>query len=594
AEMRAAVAEVVEEFAADRPAEVKQALADYLTQVPAAIRRSLRRPADPAGITVAPEQIVSKAEDLLPFLPARLPRFKPGDRPLSNVDYELVELLGVGGFGEVWKARNPQFDSLPPVALKFCLNDIARDLLLRHEAAVLNQVMREGRHPGIVALQQSHLSAVPPCLAYEFVAGGDLTGLIRELHRTAKDAETVIKRSIEIMQELADIVAYAHQRKPPIVHRDLKPANILVERTADGKTRLRIADFGIGGVVARQNIEQTRVGTTQGGFHHSVVRGAFTPLYASPQQMRGEPPDPCDDVHALGVIWYQLLTGDLSVGRPGGTRWAKRLEEQGMTEEQLELLASCFEDNPAHRPADAAQLAERLREVGSRKRKTRKPTLQLDAGEAETFERFAAARAIYEEAKAGLDHYREAAQEMLWRKILQLWAQGGGKPDNQQIKVPGGRAAGQVQIKEVLKMDLPDDQSIQTVLLNAGFSQECVERIVQSEVTAETEVMLRSPAELAKTNPELAAKVRKVLQEALTPAEQEEAFVKTVTVKVKKGFLERATDYACSPEELARLFEIIRPQFTLTGVTYQGDLEKAFSEIRAHRGQADLEGAPAK
>ena len=76
--------------------------------------------------------------------------------------------------------------------------------------------------------------------------------------------------------------------------------------------------------------------------------------------MRGCPPDPRDDVHALGVIWYQMLTGDLDRGRPGGKGWRSRLVAQGMGPELLNLLESCFEDNPADRPADAADLAEKL------------------------------------------------------------------------------------------------------------------------------------------------------------------------------------------------------------------------------------------
>ena len=77
------------------------------------MRQSLRRPADPSGKTVPAGLALRRPEDLLPLLPQGLPRFKPGDRPLPGVDRELVELLGSGGFGEVWTARNPYQQMLP-------------------------------------------------------------------------------------------------------------------------------------------------------------------------------------------------------------------------------------------------------------------------------------------------------------------------------------------------------------------------------------------------------------------------------------------------------------------------------------------------
>src|SRR5437660_61495 len=83
------------------------------------------------------------------LLPARLPHFKVGDRPAGIGDWELEELLGVGGFGEVWKARNANLPD--PVALKFCLDPQAA-AVLRNEAALLGRVMHQGRHPGIVRL----------------------------------------------------------------------------------------------------------------------------------------------------------------------------------------------------------------------------------------------------------------------------------------------------------------------------------------------------------------------------------------------------------------------------------------------------------
>ena len=244
----------------------------------------------------------------------------------------------------------------PPVALKFCFDSSAKDSLLRHEAAILNQVMRQGRHPGIVALQHTYLSADSPCLEYEYVAGGDLGGLLQDWRRNPPGTDRVGR----LILELTRIVAFAHRLSPPIVHRDLKPANILVQPAPDGGFTLRVADFGIGGVAANRALAASARGVSRGQFLVTALRGAHTPLYASPQQMRGEPPDPRDDVYSLGVIWYQILTGSLIAGRPGGTRWTGRLSAAGVPQGQVDLLSACLEDEPADRPADAGILADRL------------------------------------------------------------------------------------------------------------------------------------------------------------------------------------------------------------------------------------------
>jgi formylglycine-generating enzyme required for sulfatase activity len=93
----------------------------------------------------------------------------------------------------------------------------------------------------------------------------------------------------------------------------------------------------------------------------SVLTGSYSPLYASPQQLRRDKPDPRDDVYALGVIWYQLLTGDLTSPAPTGRRWVDDLRKRGMSDTAVELLSSCVESAPAHRPDAAGMLAELLR-----------------------------------------------------------------------------------------------------------------------------------------------------------------------------------------------------------------------------------------
>jgi len=357
AEERQAAEQVVKDVAADQPPEVQIALTSYLSQVPAAVRQSLRRPADPTGTTVPGTLALNKPEDLLPFLPARLPRFKPGDCPPGVGDWELVELLGTGGFGEVWKARHATLTSRKPVALKFCL-DAAAAGALRNEAQLLDRVMQHGRHPGIVPLLQTYLRADPPCLEYELVEGGDLAGLMQEMVAQGGMSPAFAG---QIISRLAKTIAFAHGLNPPIVHRDLKPANILVQRKPDGKVGLRIADFGIGGLAAASVIRQEicRPASRQQTLP-SAIRGAYTPIYASPQQRRGLPPDVRDDVHALGVIWHQLLVGDTTAERPGGRGWRKKLEQRGMSAALLDVLESCIEDEPDERPANGEDLAARI------------------------------------------------------------------------------------------------------------------------------------------------------------------------------------------------------------------------------------------
>src|SRR5687767_11492291 len=101
---------------------------------------------------------------------------------------------------------------LAPVALKFCL-DAAAAKVLRHEAGILDRVMRHGRHPGIVELRHTYLSADPPCLEYEYVEGGDLAGLIQEWHRSKGGPSP--QEAMRVVYRLAEVVAFAHGQSPP-------------------------------------------------------------------------------------------------------------------------------------------------------------------------------------------------------------------------------------------------------------------------------------------------------------------------------------------------------------------------------------------
>jgi formylglycine-generating enzyme required for sulfatase activity len=359
-ETRARIARLVRGLADGRPAAVRKALTTYLNLVPPAVRHWFRRPDDPDGTNVSPALQLQSADELLPLLPARLPHFEPGDHPLPEAGWELEELLGTSSFGELWKAYHPELSSAVSVALKFCL-DPASAKLLRSQARVLDQLKLHGRHPGIVSLRQTYLNAEPPCLEYEYVPGGDLAGLIHQWHhqRRRPSPATVA----QLLRRLARVVGFAHRFSPAIVHGDLKPANILVQRLADGTLSVKIADFGIGVVAASHAVRLSLRGATPAQLRSSALRGACTTLYASPQQLRGVDPDPRDDVYALGVIWFQLLAGDLTHGRPEGADWQKQLAQQGMAPELVGLLAACVEENPDARPRNAGALFDRLTEV---------------------------------------------------------------------------------------------------------------------------------------------------------------------------------------------------------------------------------------
>ena len=282
--------------------DTQQLVAAYLNQIPASLHRSLRRPTDITGKTVPPDLVLERADDLLQLLPQQLPRLTP-DMALPGVDWVLEELLGIGGFGEVWRARNPHMPGLPPVALKFCL-DTASVRSLKREVALLCQIQAQGKHPGIVQLLRTNLNATIPYLEYEYIEGSDLGGLVldwqslyedddedemspRHRERDAADTTRLTPyEAAEIIIQLTEIVGFMHRLNPPIVHRDLKPSNILVQRADNGRFLFKITDFGIGGRGDPQHSSADTMRNLQGAFSDCRA-GSYTPHYASQQQIKG-------------------------------------------------------------------------------------------------------------------------------------------------------------------------------------------------------------------------------------------------------------------------------------------------------------------
>ena len=360
AEARRVAAEVARRIMNEGPDEERLALELYLTQLPGAMRQSLKRAADPTGKTLPPDFALDASEGFLRMLPQRLPRFRPGTELPGRAGWRLDELLGTGGFGEVWLTRHALLPH--PRAVKFCTDATVRARLTSHEANVIARVMEQGSHPNVVPLLDAVLDGDTPWLMYEYVGGGSLIEQILAW-QTRPVAEREAAATLALRQ-LASAVSAFHRLTPALVHRDLKPANILVSAASTTRDSLggtlKITDFGVGGVALDEPRTHTGAPLPPTGWLQTALRGSYSPLYASPQQIRGAAPDPRDDVHALGVIAYQMLTGQLT--EAPSPRFDRDLKRLGVSQALIDLIGDCVESDLNIQPRDAGTLAERLGE----------------------------------------------------------------------------------------------------------------------------------------------------------------------------------------------------------------------------------------
>jgi serine/threonine protein kinase len=351
AEARQAASEALSRAAPDaRPEDLAFAL-EYLSAIPGTLDRALVRDTATGAVAVPPTVSYDEPHLLLQLLPTDVPPY-PVPSDLAGTPYVLNELLGSGGFGAVYKATTRSLQHLP-FAIKFCL-DPNLALALHRERSNLERLMRAGGEnwsPRIVRLYGYDLEHRTPYLVYEYVPGGDLTHHVARLRqRNGRDlnADEVLGLVLQVVEGLA----FAHRHG--LVHRDLKPANILVEGDY-----LKLADFGLGAVSAARAVQVSRIGSTTVDFltvaeRASLFRGAGTPLYMSPEQRRGAPPDPRQDLYSLGVMWFQLLAGDVTRELHPG--WSKELAvKHKVPPAHLELIARCV-GWVEERPRDAGEL----------------------------------------------------------------------------------------------------------------------------------------------------------------------------------------------------------------------------------------------
>lgn len=205
---------------------------------------------------------------------------------------EILELIGRGGMGFVFKARQPHLDRF--VALKLLPDKLAKD------PRFAERFNREGRflaklsHPNIVTVYDFGVTGPFYYLLMEFVDGVNLRDAMQAGRFSPEEALSIVPRICEALQ-------YAHQQG--VLHRDIKPANILL----DTRGQVKLADFGIAKLVGDEKPDVTLTGT-------GAALG--TPHYMAPEQL--EKPSAVDhraDIYSLGVVFYEMLTGELPIGR---------------------------------------------------------------------------------------------------------------------------------------------------------------------------------------------------------------------------------------------------------------------------------------
>lgn len=217
---------------------------------------------------------------------------KSGPKPVTRVmpsrpvslhsqfgNYEILEILGKGGMGVVYKAKDIKLGRL--VALK-CIREESANEEWKKRFLREAQLNASLDHPNIVRVLESS-DQPKPYIAMEYLQGRPLSALIQE-------GLLSIQQKVEIFRQICEAIEYAHRQK--IIHRDIKPANIMVLNNGT----VKVMDFGLA-----KNLD-----VSQSFSHVGQIMG--TPKYMSPEQARGKKVDKRTDIYALGAVFYEMLT----------------------------------------------------------------------------------------------------------------------------------------------------------------------------------------------------------------------------------------------------------------------------------------------
>jgi Tol biopolymer transport system component len=266
--------------------------------------------------------------------------------------YQVSELLGVGGMGEVYRARDTRLGR--DVAIKILPPSLTADpgRLARFEREA--RLLASLNHPRIGAIYGVEESDGLPALVLELVEGATLADLIARGPLPLKDA-------LPITRQIAAALDAAHERG--IVHRDLKPANIKI--TSEGV--VKVLDFGLAKTAARDDPAGQPPVVTVDATREGVILG--TTFYMSPEQARGQAVDKRTDIWAFGCVLYEMLTGHKALaGATMSDTIAAILEREpdwtrlpaAVPPAIVRLLHRCLEKDPKRRLRDIADAAIEL------------------------------------------------------------------------------------------------------------------------------------------------------------------------------------------------------------------------------------------
>jgi len=260
--------------------------------------------------------------------------------------YEILEKIGEGGFGIVYRGRDPMLDR--EWAIKVLKSDVASapDFVERfHREARLAASLR---HPNIVNVIELSEQEGRFFLVMDLLPGGPLSGLL-------KDGKPLpLNRAVELLKPIADALDYAHRKG--MIHRDVKPSNIIFNE--DGQPVL--TDFGLG-----KSLSEAGATTT------GMVLG--TAEYMAPEQILGKEPSPAMDIYAFGVIAFQMLTGqvpfpgdssfEIQKGHVERTIPDPRSINPTLPKEVSDLLSKALSKKPNERPTSASEIASELQKI---------------------------------------------------------------------------------------------------------------------------------------------------------------------------------------------------------------------------------------